>query len=112
MWAYLEIAGLTILIKTVSSVERQNSTLRQSYGADNLSDMFAPRALALCVLRITIHISLFSYNGATPSLVSTSSLYSLVLSITAAALGFYFEWHTVACKTSFLNIIVEVNLTA
>jgi hypothetical protein len=46
MWAYLEIAGLTILIKIASSVERQNRTLRRSYGADSLSDMSAPRALA------------------------------------------------------------------
>jgi hypothetical protein len=45
MWAYLEIAGLTILIKIASSAERQNRTIRRSYGADSLSDLSAPRAL-------------------------------------------------------------------
>jgi hypothetical protein len=45
MWAYLEIIGLTILIKIASSAERQNRTIRRSYGADSLSDLSAPRAL-------------------------------------------------------------------
>ena len=45
MWAYLEITGLTILIKIASSTERQNRTIRRSYGADSLSDLSAPRAL-------------------------------------------------------------------
>ena len=45
MWAYLEITGLTILIKIASSAERQNRTIRRSYGADSLSDLSAPRAL-------------------------------------------------------------------
>jgi hypothetical protein len=45
MWAYLEITGLTILIKIASSTERQNRTIRRSYGADSLLDLSAPRAL-------------------------------------------------------------------